>query len=174
VPLRNQDNEVIGINGVLTNITAVKRVDANIKRFYKFLDIVPAAVLILDSMGRVIFANEDWFKITDHPRASRDDINWIDIVPPDVQPFLMEKFREVAGGKEITFQLKIKRQYVNAAGEVLGPAWVMVKALAETNEDGGIERCVTTAMDISHQKYAENMHRTRLEEALEAKRQQEK
>jgi len=86
----------------------------------------------------------------------------------------LEKFRDVAAGNEISFELKIKRQHVDAAGEACGPAWVMVKALAETNEDGGVERCVTTAMDISHQKYAENIQRTRLEEALEAKRQQEK
>lgn len=103
-----------------------------------------------------------------------DNINWLDVVPSDVQPFLLQKFKEVAAGNEISFELKMKRQHVNVAGEVCGPAWVMVKALAETNEDGGVERCVTTAMDISHQKYAESIQRIRLEEALEAKRQQEK
>jgi len=58
VPLRDQDNNVVGINGVLSNITAVKRIDANERRYHKFLEVVPSAILVLDSIGRVIFANE--------------------------------------------------------------------------------------------------------------------
>lgn len=144
------------------------------RRFQKFLELVPSAILILDSEGQVAFANEDWFKVTGHPIVPLDSITWLEVVPSDVQPYLTAKFQEVIAGKEVNFELRMKRQHVNAAGETCGPVWLMVQALAEFNEDGGVERCITTAMDISHQKYAESMQRTRLAEALEAKRQQEK
>jgi len=87
---------------------------------------------------------------------------------------LMKYFNDVLEGKEVKFQIRTKKCYTNSAGENCGPAWVQVTGIPELNEEGGIERLISTASDISHLKFAERLQQARLDEAIEARRQQEK
>jgi hypothetical protein len=77
-------------------------------------------------------------------------------------------------GRPVKFQIRTKKCYINSAGENCGPAWVQVMGIPELNEEGGIERLISTASDISHLKFAESLQQARLDEAIEARRQQEK
>jgi len=80
---------------------------------------------------------------------SYDDINWPGVILEEDQPMLFEYFREILEGKQVKFQTRTKKCYFNSAGENCGPAWVQVTGIPEFNEEGGIERLISTASDIS-------------------------
>jgi len=68
VPIKDADGAVTGVHGILTNITALRHMNATEERFDRFLQIVPSGILITDPIGGVIFVNDGWFD-RKHPLA---------------------------------------------------------------------------------------------------------
>jgi PAS domain-containing protein len=71
VPIKAADGTVTGVHGILTNITALRHMNATEERFDRFLQIVPSGILITDSIGGVIFVNDGWF---DRKHLSTDSL----------------------------------------------------------------------------------------------------
>jgi len=61
MPLRNQQNEIIGTFGVTRDITGRKRVETELLREKQFLEAVilnsPAAIIVLDNQGNIVSCN---------------------------------------------------------------------------------------------------------------------
>jgi len=131
---------------------------------------------IVSTHSRISYAKTKLIKsVTGHVRTqSYDDINWPEVILEEDQPMLLHYFKEVVEGRQVKFQIRTKKSYINSAGENCGPAWVQVMGIPEVNDEGGIERMISTASDISHLKFAERLQQARLDEAIEAQRQQEK
>lgn len=95
------------------------------------------------------------------------------VVHEDDQERCLEAWKEFATGKPIDIEIRVKRIHYNTAGEACGPATLHFKGLAEMNDTGGVEQMVALCSDVSHLKFAEQMQQVRLDQAVEAKRQQE-
>lgn len=76
-------------------------------------------------------------------------------------------------GEQVTYSLRLKRLWYDSDGQPRGPAEVMVTALPECDDTGKVVRVLGFTIDVSHFKFQARMQRVRMEEALEARKNQE-
>jgi len=89
-------------------------------------------------------------------------------------PLVADLLNAIVVRKEsVSVQFRLKRMWTGAHGEALSPIWVMATASPEFNESGDIKGLMGTMSDISGFKFAESVQQHRVDEAIEAKRQQE-
>lgn len=113
--------------------------------------------------------------LTDQKRTDYNNIDWRSVVHKDDMPLLERLWDAIAGNKEtVSVQIRLKRMWTSPSGEALSPIWVMATANPEFNEDGSVKGIMGTMSDITGFKWAETSQQTRINEAIEAKRQQEK
>lgn len=120
------------------------------------------------------YVNPAWFEQTGHPVVSFDQIDWPQVIH-DEDKKVAETFWKgvVTARTKSTVQVRMKREWYNENGESMGPVWILTNAIPEFDEDGSISGVIGTMEDISAIKFAETVQKTRMEEALEARRQQE-
>lgn len=120
------------------------------------------------------FANDKWFDLMEIPPDKTYDIDWansvydedLEIVHRNIEAILQDR-------KPSSFQFRAKRMW-NAGDGVLRPSWLDDSVTIISDEEGNPKALMACLTDISHLKYSESEQRLRWEEALEAKRQQEK
>ncbi|GAB7357551.1 hypothetical protein MBLNU459_g0066t2 [Dothideomycetes sp. NU459] len=189
VPILDENGVMTSLWGLTTNITAQKRVEQEaIKkaealekaraveaRFFRFAEIAPVGILVADPTSLVSYCNKNWLDMTGHPDVPMDQIDFSSVVHDDDLPVLMENWKEVSvNGHPRSWQVRLKRLWSSSEGEPRGHVWAMITTLPEFNDDGTVKQVIGALMDVSHLKFAESEQHTRMEEALEAKRQQEK
>jgi hypothetical protein len=76
-------------------------------------------------------------------------------------------------GERVAYSLRLKRLWHDAEGEPRGPAELMVTALPECDDTGKVIRVIGFSMDVSHLRHQARVQRVRMEEALEARKNQE-
>lgn len=190
VPRIADDGTITSIWGITTDIAAQKRVEQEaIARaealekareaealFFRFADVAPVGILVLEPSARISYCNKTWMNMTDHRSVGHvNEVDFASVVHEDYLPALMEEWRSVSvDGIPGSFQTKLKKLWTGSEGEARGHVWAIITVFPELNEDGSVRQVVGALMDISHLKFAENEQQTRIVEALEAKRQQEK
>lgn len=123
---------------------------------------------------RPTFINNFWFEITGHPRREADEVEYASVIYEEDADLNVRKWNEIVEGKSVEFQTRLKRQWYSSEGKLCGQVWVMVTAFPEFHKDGSVKQIMSAAVDISHIKFSEQLQQSRLEEVIEAKRQQEK
>ncbi|THW21269.1 hypothetical protein D6D23_06504 [Aureobasidium pullulans] len=141
------------------------------KRLFDFAEESPVGIF---QQGRVTYVNPAWFEQTGHPVVPFDQIDWPQVIH-DEDKKVAETFWKgvVTARTKSTVQVRMKREWYNENGESMGPVWILTNAIPEFDEDGSISGVIGTMEDISAIKFAETVQKTRMEEALEARRQQE-
>lgn len=188
LPTKDEHGNIDAVIGVVTNIESQKRAEqeavakvdalerarAAEQRFYRFLEIVPAGILIVSTDGKGTFATDEWFRLSGCLPCSFDQINWFDCVIEEDRETLQQAWKTlVVEARAVNIQVRVHRLWSNSAGEKCGNAWIMCKALPEFKDDGSVEQIVSAITDISHLKFAEAVQRERVAEAVERRRQQE-
>lgn len=175
VPIKGPDGLVTGIFGCNTDISAQKeatkaavmRSEAE-RRLASFTELAPVGLYHLNGDLSMRYCNDQWFHITGHPKVSMDQVDWRNIVEEDL---IEACYRDVNMTRcrqgSHTFSIHLKKKWKGPDGVVMS-TWILVTATAYT--DGTI---MGTMTDISQLKWAEAVQKTRIEEALESKRQQE-
>lgn len=187
VPVLDDCSNITSIVGCITDISvqkqveyeAIKRAEAleqlrrSEARLLKFIETAPLGIIILDKDKRCSFVNQTWLQLTSHPDISVNDIDIYSIVLPADVGLLDERMNILAGsGRPIDVQLRLKRLW-NASGTTHPEhAWVLLTAVPDI-VDGSVQQIMIAITDINHFKFAETMQQARLEEAVEARRQQE-
>jgi PAS domain-containing protein len=175
VPIKGADGLVTGIFGCNTDISAQKeatkaaimRSEAE-RRLASFTELAPVGLYHLNQDLSMRYCNDQWFHITGHPRVPVDQVDWRNIVDEDLIDACyrdVDMTRHKQGSH--TFSIHLKKQWTAPDG-VTTSTWILVTATAYA--DGTI---MGTMTDISQLKWAEAIQKTRVEEALESKRQQE-
>ena len=97
------------------------------------------------------------------------------LVHDDDLPLIASSWQQISIEKTpVHIQYRLKRLWNNGDDGPISHVWVDCTALPELDKDGKLHRIILTLTEISHFKWAEAIQKIRLEEAVEAKRQQEK
>jgi PAS domain S-box-containing protein len=180
VPIKSEDGTVIGIFGCNTDISAQKeatnaalmRAEAE-RRLASFTELAPVGLYHLNPDLTMKYCNDQWFHITGHPKVPHDQIDWRTIVPPEeLENCYRDVDHTIQENGPHTFSLRLRKPWTGPDG-VTTPTWVLVTATAFFDEHGNTSSIMGTMADVSQLKWAEAIQKSRVEEALESKRQQE-
>lgn len=190
VPLTDDTGTVTSIWGMTTNIAAQKRVEQEaIKRaealekarevearFSRYAEIAPVGFLALEPSGLVSYCNQHWITMTGHPPVNAmHEIDFASVIYEEDVPIIMNRWEDTSvRGLPISVEVRLKKLWSSSEGESRGHVWVTIRTLPEFNDDGSVKQIIGALVDISHLKYVESVQQSRMEEAVEAKRQQEK
>ena len=131
------------------------------------------AVIVNDGDREVTYANNNWFVLTGHSHVDNfKDVDWISMIHEDDTELAKSMWPKVCAGEPAHAELRLKSWWKDAHGSPF-PTWVMTTAWPEM-ENGSLKQVIGTMIDISHLKFAEGVQTSRIEQAIEAKRQQEK
>ncbi|RMZ73393.1 histidine kinase hhk13p [Pyrenophora seminiperda CCB06] len=192
VPVFDDDKNLIGIAGNTIDINAQKRSQAVAQaqvealeqarlaemKFARFAQVSPVAIYIYVPESGMNFVNDQFFELTGHAHAPVNQFEWFDLISEeDVERVKHDWESMLRGDKTAPVQFRLKKTWVNQDGK-RSNIWVQSSSYPELDENGrnsmltylGI---MGTLFDISQFKWAESVQRRRIEEAWEAKRQQE-
>lgn len=151
--------------------------EASEVRFRRMTELSPMAMFHFDELGNVLYANETWFDLTQHPRDSFHPLSWYDVIHKDDHALMDREWAKLTAGDPVHFELRLKRPFEtdeSLNGEsIRGETWILASAYADKNEDGMVKGILGCLTEISRQKWAEGFQARRTEEAVELKRQQE-
>ncbi|KAI5196829.1 hypothetical protein E4T38_08278 [Aureobasidium subglaciale] len=159
-------------NDALKALQALERASASEQRFLRFTASSPVAVHILEMPSMTLsFCNSAWFEmlgITPVP-VSELDSSWVDGILEQDLPLVRESVTQILATHEPqTTQFRFRRMFVSGDGHRY-QSWGSSTSHPELDENGVVKAIMTTTTDISHLKWAEDVQRSRVEEALEAK-----
>lgn len=133
--------------------------------------------MYLDTDARIYWANDQYYKITEHPRDEESNypLSFLDIFLEEDRPRAAEAWNQIIQGhvqeKTLIVELRLKRVYTPLSGDP-GPAFVRWHLLPVP--EGGKKMTVMTFFeDLSALKWAIATESSKLAEANEAKHQQE-
>ncbi|KAI9705907.1 MAG: hypothetical protein M1836_005313 [Candelina mexicana] len=142
-------------------------------RFTHMATFAPVGMFIADSKGRITYCNDAWYEISRHPRDENSADAWMESVKEEDIETVKDMWCNVVEKKiPGTAEYRYKTPWLNKNG-TKGDTWVLASAYPETEEDGSLKRVFGTITNISEQKWAEDVQKRRMEEAVELKRQQE-
>ncbi len=148
-------------------------------RFSQMTATSPAAHFEVNLEGQILYVNDRWHSITGMPRPGHEipAMSWLQLVyEPDI-PVIEREWAHLQEGKPVSFEIRLKKnwQAINPfSGETLEleHTWVLAMASQHATKIGPtIMGCL---VDINRQKWAEDFHKRKTEEAIEMKHQQER
>jgi PAS domain-containing protein len=146
-------------------------------RFRTMADLAPTGMFHIDPEGILVYANNEYYKLTEHPRNVSYPMSWYNVLMEEDHTLMDTEWAKLMAGEEVNFEIRLKRPFITEelfAGEkITGPTWIIAAAYAEKSLEGevtGILGCIT---DISRVKWAEGFQNAKMLEAVELKRQQE-
>lgn len=111
--------------------------------------------------------------MTDVPKTTKN-VEWSDVILEEDVRMTDKVWRDITERHEtLSVQFRLKSMWTGASGEALSPKWVMATMSPDFNEDGSLKAVTGTMSDITGFKFAESVNQARVDEAIEAKRQQE-
>jgi signal transduction histidine kinase/CheY-like chemotaxis protein len=121
--------------------------------------------------GKLIHANDAWYRLSNHPRnlPAHVEFSFMDLSHPDDQATIMSAWNTLVQGNCVTFEMrwKAKPESGNDA------QWVLSACVPVFDEDKNLVSIAGNTIDINGQKKLQEVQRRQIDEALEAKRQQE-
>jgi PAS domain-containing protein len=156
VPIKSEDGTVTGVFGCNTNITAQKeatnaalmRADAE-RRLASFTELAPVGLYHLNPDLSMKYCNDQWFRISGHPKVPHDQVNWREIVHPDEIENVCREV-EITNRKNgpHTFSLRLLKPWKGPDG-VSTLTWILATATACHDENGEMSSIMGTMADIS-------------------------
>jgi signal transduction histidine kinase len=151
--------------------------EASEARFRRMTELSPQAMFHFDHLGNVLYANDQWFDLTQHPRDSFHPLSWYQVICEQDHALMDREWAKLTAGDPVHFELRLKRPFETEEalnGEpIRGETWIIASAYADKSEDGVVKGVLGCLTDISRHKWAEGFQARRIEEAIELKRQQE-
>lgn len=201
IPEKSEDGHVLNVTGCITDISFQKRsvqdaleraqiseqllkfradAESSEQKFAKFAKSAPVGIFSLAPNGDYLYCNDKWFDILQIPKG-QGKLSWMSTsrdlwYDADMQAILDTWNVLVVQKQPTTLECRLKRPWKskNASDtEGQSQAWVALSAYPELADDGSV-RCVMGCLsDISHFKWAEELQKRGMEEAIAAKRSQE-
>lgn len=187
LPLYDDAGNVRSISGCTTDINtqklsetmalsraeALERARTFEERFVKFASVAPISIFNFDAGRKMTFCNDRWFEVT---CTKKKQLDTIDIGEGFYEEDVIKLFSIVSDSiknQEVnSIELRLKKTWHASDGRK-AQGWVLASIFAEFTAEGMYQGCTGTLTDISEFKYAETLQSMRLEDAIEAKRQQE-
>lgn len=174
----------------LDRAEALEKARVSEERFKRCMEVAPFGCMVVDTNKGVQYANEAWWEVSQYARVPLDQIDWKSVLHEDdlevakqgwevcreLSILLMlfaNKFQAMLRGEQVVYNLRLKRLWYDADGEPRGPAEIMVTSLPECDDTGKVIRVISFTIDQSHIRHQARMQRARIEEATEARKNQE-
>jgi PAS domain-containing protein len=96
----------------------------------------------MDPMGKITYANGQWFTITGHPQDSPESavpLSWTNAIFEDDQAYFATKWEDLITQKmTITLEVRMQTPWEGEIGGVLQkiPRWILASVYPEVSEDG--------------------------------------
>ncbi|KAI1760124.1 hypothetical protein GGR53DRAFT_526501 [Hypoxylon sp. FL1150] len=124
-------------------------------RFSRFAERSIVGLAIIDVEGKILYANDAWYKFSGLSPAEQQNLSWFDSVVPEDVDLLIEwqnkVLKEKKGG---TFQIRSKEPF--RRGNMYSDYRTGICACySDLNEDGEVESVMILTMDISELKWIE-------------------
>jgi PAS domain S-box-containing protein len=98
-PIRNQEGEIVGYQGLNIDITERKqmesRVQEAIKKFEKISEMGEDGIIVIDERNRIIFANSMAVELTGYVKAELSEMKFTDLLTARDRKFLAEMHDQV-------------------------------------------------------------------------------
>ncbi|KAK8113879.1 hypothetical protein PG999_005948 [Apiospora kogelbergensis] len=188
VPIQDSEGNVLSIAGNTIDIGAQKRIQkqalqraealerarASERKFTRFALLAPVAIIILDTERRISYCNTHFFEMTGQPPTDQfKKMDWHNFVSEKDYPIVDKQWATLVSDQELK-QAVFRLQHTWADGDgVSRPVWVESSVIPEFKEDGTVASFLCVMTDISRFKWAEEVQKMRIEEALAAKRKHE-
>ena len=142
------------------------------------LNVAPVGAYLITLKAEIIYANPTWYRLTDYNKFENEQrpMSWMAVIHEDYHPLMLREWELlVREGGSRSFELRLKKEWKGTDPVtqelIVGPMYVLAEASHQSIGDKSyICGCMT---DISRQKWAEGREKSRREEAVELKRQQE-
>ncbi|RDW59895.1 hypothetical protein BP6252_12982 [Coleophoma cylindrospora] len=147
-------------------------------RLTKFAEVSPIGMYIVDAAGNIVFHNKAWAKMTGYVGSLGEAMDWLNLSVDEDVEISVRNWKILLEEKiPVVFEARIKKPWMppNLIGTetALDYTWVQADCFPEIDENGNVKNIIGCLSDISHFKWAISIQEHRVEEALEAKRQQE-
>lgn len=146
-------------------------------RWSRFIASAPMGVVIMTPDGRLTYANDRIVELTGLDMAElAEPLAWMGIVHEEDLGVLQKAWETLSvGAGESTFALRMKKRWRPPGSHDVEdmPEWLLCSNYQDIGPNGEVDGYITIATSINEQKWAERVHIDRLNDALEAKRQQE-
>lgn len=153
-------------------------------KFSRMAEFAPTGMFLFDPDGRPLYVNQAYLDLlgdTKEHTDARDPSKaaWQDqIHPDDIDSFIGIWHQLLETKTPVMLEYRLKKRWKSvdkATGEELtGERWLSANAFPELEADGTISSVQGWLTDISHRKFAESLLNTRLNDALETKKQTER
>lgn len=124
--------------------------------------------------GRTIWANEEYYRLTDHPRDQelQYKLSFIDVFIEEDKPKALEIWHRLHNGEQkVLAELRAKKIFTPPFGDP-EPATILAHSF-RVEENGELKSIMAFTTDISAFKWAQASEARKAAQAEEAKRQQE-
>jgi PAS domain S-box-containing protein len=133
----------------------------------------PVGILLCGTDGRILYANDVWLELTqikgEHIGLCCNTDWFALLVHPDHLNTVKGMWHRVLVDKvPVTFEMRLKRE--TSIGR---PMWLLLSAYSRLNPDDTVETVVISVTDVSNQKFAEEVQKKKVEDAMEVRRQQQ-
>ncbi|KAI9808847.1 MAG: hypothetical protein M1827_007170 [Pycnora praestabilis] len=142
------------------------------ERFSRIADLMPIGISSTNIEGKLLFANNAFFDITQHPRELNVPMSWMGVIIDEDLPLFSGLWETLMVKQQpVDCHLRLKKTFQapkNIKGEVEEYyTTVLVNAYPEIDDDGATRGVTSTLTDISQIKHLEEVQKRRAEEALE-------
>jgi PAS domain S-box-containing protein len=149
-PLKEEDNSISGIMGVVNEITNQvilrKEIEESEKRFKMVADTAPVMIWMTSPEGKCTFLNKPWTDFTGIPFESGLGDGWCDCVHPEDKQLASTTFKEAIKNKsEYVLQFRLRR-YDGVY------RWIYDHAVPRFGNHGDFLGYIGSAIDIHEQK----------------------
>lgn len=158
----------------LQRAEALERARSSEEKFARFAETAPVGIYIFDRHKKMQYCNRQFFESTGHPITDPREVDWRELVFPEDVWIVEDGWKVVLDDRQpVSIQFRLCKKWDDADGKTR-QAWAQTQTYPDCDAAGNIKQVLGTLTDITRFKWAEDVQRTRVEEALEAKRQQEK
>ncbi|KAK8055106.1 hypothetical protein PG993_000333 [Apiospora rasikravindrae] len=188
MPLRDNEGSVVSIAGNTIDIGAQKRIQkqalqraealerarASERKFTRFALLAPVAIIVIDTKRRITYCNNRFFEMSDHPPTDEfKKMDWHNFVFEEDYHIVDRQWATLISDQELKQAIfRLQRTWADGDG-VSRQVWVESSVIPEFEDDGTVASYLCVMTDISRFKWAEQVQKTRTEEALAAKRKHE-
>lgn len=145
-------------------------------KFTRMAELSPVGMFVADASGRLNYCNNTWYDLSSVPKTSSvvEVEEWMKYVADEDKSLTARQLRRLLDENvPISVEFRFKTPWQDKDGNRLSETWVLASAYPEKYPDGQVKRIFGSVTNISTQKFAEELQKRRMEEAVELKRQQE-
>ncbi|KAK6614836.1 histidine kinase hhk13p [Botrytis cinerea] len=146
-------------------------------RFRKMADLAPVGMFHTGVDGKLIYANELYYNLTELDRDIATNTGWHEVIMEEDWPIVDTQWKKLMDGEPVSFEIRLRALFKGADKigdeEIDGAIWIIAAAYPEKAPDDTVVGVLGCFTDISRQKWAEDFQKRKMLEAIELKRQQE-